>query len=84
MGFNNSVLKSINIEGLDANDINYTCYYINGNTMSNVPASYGTFFSFKVSGMTTQFYVAADSTSTFYVRNHSASAWQPWKQLQIV
>ena len=84
MGFNNTVLKSINLEGRDANDIDYTGYYINGNTMSNVPANYGTFFSFRVPGMTVQLYVAADSTSSFFVRNYSASAWQPWKQLQFV
>ena len=84
MGFNNTVLKSINLEGRDANNINYTGYYINGNTMSNVPANYGTFFSFRVPGMTVQLYVAADSTSSFFVRNYSASAWQPWKQLQFV
>ena len=84
IGFNNTVLKSINLEGRDANGIDYTGYYINGNTMSNVPADYGTFFSFIVPGMTVQLYVAADSTSTFFVRNYSASAWQPWKQLQFV
>lgn len=66
-----------------ANNIRGLGIYINMNTLTDVPYSYGTLFVLDVNGShIVQFYIsAAKNENNFYVRQRTDNAWSSWLKL---
>ena len=66
-----------------ANNIGGLGIYMNMNTLTDVPYSYGTLFVLDVNGShIVQFYISAvKSENNIYVRQRTDNAWSSWLKL---
>ena len=84
MGIDSTWLRTKNWESQDADHINVSGYYLNKNTMTNVPSAYGTLISFVPSSAHfVQFYSVASDTTRLYYRTKTSNVWSNWGQLSL-
>jgi hypothetical protein len=84
MGIDSTWLCAKNWESQDADHINVSGYYLNMNTMTNVPSDYGTLISFVPSSAHfVQFYSVASDTPRLYYRTKTSNVWSNWGQLSL-
>lgn len=84
MGIDNTWLRTKNWESQDADHINVSGYYLNMNTMTNVPSAYGMLISFVPSSAHfVQFYSVASDTPRLHYRTKTSNVWSNWGQLSL-
>ena len=66
-----------------ANNVTSNSIYMNMNTMTDVPYSYGTLITYNVEGsQVVQMYISAvKSSNSFYIRQRTDSVWSSWANL---
>ena len=70
---------------LDADQIKDNGFYLNMNTMKNVPTAYGTILSLVASSAThhVQLYFPAQGTNAIYYRQFQSGAWTSWSSVSF-